>query len=56
MDTGIKGAHLIKAHNETKNGLNLRTARSKQQRISETPLFTQPSRQTDLFKNIPENK
>lgn len=56
MKTGTEGAHLIKAHNESEQGLNLRTARSKQLRISETPLFAQPSAQTDLFKNIPEPK
>lgn len=49
---------LIKAHNNNPNGLNLRTARSKQARISETPLFTQPDNQIDLFENpesIPKN-
>ena len=49
---------LIKAHNESQNGLNLKTSRSTQGRISETPLFAAPSNQIDLFENsnlIPKN-
>lgn len=44
---------LIKAHNESQNGLNLKTHRSKQARISETPLFTTLNNQIDLFNKQP---
>lgn len=49
---------LIKAHNESQNGLNLKTHRSRQARISETPLFAVPDSQIDLFADpdsIPKN-
>jgi hypothetical protein len=56
MKTRLEETHLIKAHNESKQGLNLKTARSQQARISETPLFSQPSKQTDLFKKQEDQK
>lgn len=56
MKTGLKERFLIQAHNESKQGLNLRTARSQQARISETPIFSQPSKQTDLFKKQEDQK
>ena len=57
MKTRLEETFLIRAHNESKQGLNLRTARSQQKRISETPLFLQPSKQTNLFeKQSEENK
>jgi hypothetical protein len=56
MKTRLEVMHFTQAHNESKQGLNLRTSRSKQSRISETPLFSQPSKQKDLFKNHPDQK
>jgi hypothetical protein len=54
MKSKLEESFLLRAHNESQQGINLRKARSQQGRISETPLFSQPSNQTDLFKTNKE--
>jgi hypothetical protein len=54
MKTKLEECFLLKAHNESQQGINLRKARSQQGRISGTPLFAQPSKQIDLFKTSKE--